>query len=64
MSGVTFADALGFAVALAFVVVVLALVPRFRQALKEDPPTWSPWRLLAFIICFILAFQLLDLVRR
>jgi CDP-diglyceride synthetase len=64
MSAETFAGGLAFAVALVFVVVVLALVPRFRRSLKEEPPAWSPWRLLAFVLCFILAFQLLDLVRR
>lgn len=48
----------------AFVVVVLALVPRFGRSLKEDSPARSPWRVMAFVICFVLAFQLLDLVRR
>jgi hypothetical protein len=64
MSAGALAGGLAFAVALAFVVVVLALVPRFRRSLKEDPPAWSPWRVMAFVICFVVAFQLLDLVRR
>ncbi len=64
MSAGPFFQGLAIAMGAAFVVVVLALVPRFRQALREDPPAWSIWRVVAFVICFVLAFQLLDLVRR
>ncbi len=64
MSAGPFFQGLAIAMGAAFVVVVLALVPTFRQTLREDPPAWSPWRVVAFIIAFSLAFQVLDLVRR
>ncbi len=49
MTAETFALALAIASVVAFAVVVIAFRERLRQAAKENPPAWPPWRFLCSV---------------
>jgi hypothetical protein len=54
-------SALNLASAVAFVLVVIALLPRLRQSLKEQQPQPRPyWPLVAFSAGVALVFQLIN----